>query len=38
MPVKTYHSLLREGADLLDSLRSTLLEADAVAQSLCYLV
>jgi len=25
------HSLLSEGADLLDSLRSTLLEADAVA-------
>lgn len=28
---QTYHSLLSEGADLLDSLRSTLLEADAVA-------
>lgn len=28
---QTYHSLLGEGADLLDGLRSTLLEADAVA-------
>lgn len=29
--LKTYHSLLSEGADLLDGLGSTLLEADAVA-------
>lgn len=28
--LKTYHSLRSEGADLLDGLRSTLLEANAV--------